>query len=194
MQQGTCSSCLTERLLVHSLFVFILPLKKCNPQNTYWTCWPTALDKLPYKNSGHSIKETQKRLCIPLKIQPQAMLWPDKLYPSVPSSWCEIAGGRNASQKVGEKPFPAPDMLGRGQGGLVSDKNCLAWCVAGQIWSPFSPDSPALLLTSPPTELRAVFTRSRLKSLTLQNHQSVGQNSCTSVSPSPVTNCFCGCH
>lgn len=45
-------------------------------------------------------------------------------------------------------------------GGLVSDKDCLAWCVAAQRLSSFSMTSPALLLSSPPTKLRAVSTKS----------------------------------
>lgn len=52
-------------------------------------------------------------------------------------------------------------MLGRrSQGVLATDKNCLAWCMAAQRCSPFSLTSPALLLSSPPTELKAVSTKS----------------------------------
>lgn len=84
-----------------SLIVLIVPLKQCNPQNTYWTCWPRMWGKPPYKSSGHSIKEIQQELCISLQKQHQ-VIHTDKLCPSVPSSWCETAGGRNASQKVEE--------------------------------------------------------------------------------------------
>lgn len=159
MQRDTCSSCLQERLLVHSLFVFILPLKKCNPQNTYWSCWPTVLNKLLIRALVITEKKHSNNFAFLCKYNPRPCSGQINCPPVSRAPGVKLLGGRNASQKVEGKPFAAPDMLERrSQGVLVSDKNCLAWCVAAQRHSPFSPACPALLLPSPPTEVRAVST------------------------------------
>lgn len=84
-------------------------------------------------------------------------------------------------------------MLGRrSQGGLVSDKDCLAWCMVAQRCSSFSLTS-ALLLSSPPCSSGLCPSNSLLPS-TLQNHRSVEQNSCMSISLFQISYGFSVCH